>query len=59
LQEDARAPTHRGPVAIWIQAQDADLTAVGSRETFEELDGGGLAGPVGAEEPGASLSFAS
>ena len=50
LEADADLGLGHGVVATDVSAQDADLAAVGLQLPGEHLDGGGLAGAVGAQE---------
>ena len=59
LELDAEALAQRASpgAVVPVHPQDFDRSGVGDREPFEDLDGGGLAGAVGAEQPEALAGF--
>src|SRR5262249_21251315 len=50
LERDADAVLDGGVVAAPAQAEGFDVAGGGLRESLDDLDGGGLAGAVGAEQ---------
>lgn len=51
LQLAAHEPPHRGQLRSRIKTEDRDITGIRAPEPLEALHGGGLARPVGSEDP--------
>lgn len=51
LQLAANKPPHRGQLRSRVKTEDRDVTGIRAPKPLEALDGGGLARPVGSEDP--------